>query len=48
MASRRLFDGAQIELGLLPIEAPPAPPPPPPGVSIGAIVTRVVIGVGIS
>jgi hypothetical protein len=25
MASRRLFDGAQIELGLLPIVAPPPP-----------------------
>lgn len=26
MASRRLFDGAQIELGILPIVAPSAPP----------------------
>ncbi len=27
MASRRLFDGAQIELGLLPIVGAGAPPP---------------------
>lgn len=26
MARRLLFDGALIELGLLPLEAPPAPP----------------------
>lgn len=26
MASRRFFDGAQIDLGLIPIEAPTPPP----------------------